>query len=575
MQHRRGPAEPAPYRGQDRRQQTLTPVPTLPPLPLVLLLPAVLVGVVVLGALDPVRAAALDDAVALVGALLLTGAGLLVLVRWRTTGLVRLAFTGVALVAVGVLPGALSSLAPLLAVPADRALPAQLLAAAGVLVGVVLWCLARRGPAVDAGARPARVCLVLVAAVAAAGALLAWLVHVVGGGRTVGASVLPGIVLAALWSGMAPTERRRTPEAAAWRVRTCVLLGAASAAGSLAVVLPAAAPAVSVLTAAAGSVALLAASAELGAGLSAQSARLLLLAADVQEHQQARRSLEAQDEERLHEVRNVLAGLQGATATLRKYEDRLDPGVRRRLEAAVSSELARLAHLVDPPAVVPVGVVDLGALLEPVVVAERELGAVVDLRVDGARVTGRAADVATVVSALLVNARRHAPGSPVLVRASTSGGETTVSVQDRGPGVPLAQREAVFERGERADAACAGSGLGLYTAKRLVDQMGGTLRVEARTGGGASFVLVLPSAGARDQRGEDLAEREQVPHAHVPRPRVEGLVGARDGDVRPGLHLDLTVARHDRDVARTVVRLDQVEPVVQERAPHGVVEHAR
>ncbi len=569
------PADTAPYRGDDRRQQVLAPVPSVPPLSPVVVLLVVLLAVTVLGVRDPVRAAALEGAVAVVASLLLTGAGLLVLVRWRTTGLLRLAPTGMALIAAGVLPGALRNLGPLVAMGADRGLLAQLLASSGGLVAVVLCCLARRGPAVDAQARPARVCLVLVAALGAVGAVVAGLVHALTDSRALGDSVVPGLVLACLWGSLGQLESRRPCAPTAWRPRSFALLAAADAASALAVLLPAASAAVAVLTAAAGTVALLAASAELGAGLSAQNARLLRLAADVQAQRQARASLEAQDEERLHEVRNVLAGLHGATATLRKYEDRLDPGVRRRLEAAVSSELARLSHLVDPPAVVPVADVDLATLLEPVVVAERELGADVDLRVEGVHATCRATDVATVVSVLLVNARRHARGSAVLVRGATTGTETTLRVEDRGPGVALAQREAVFERGARADAAVPGSGLGLYTAKRLVDEMGGTLRVEARPGGGASFVLVLPSALLGEQGAEGLAEPGQVADAHVPRPRVEGLTGGGHDDVRPGLHLDLTVAGDHAHVAPTVLRLDQYDPVVQQGPANRVVQHAR
>jgi hypothetical protein len=65
---------------------------------------------------------------------------------------------------------------------------------------------------------------------------------------------------------------------------------------------------------------------DLKVALSAQSQDLLALTVDVHELAAKERSAQADHEERLHEVRNVLAGLHGATATLRKYEDRLDPG---------------------------------------------------------------------------------------------------------------------------------------------------------------------------------------------------------------------------------------------------------
>ncbi|HUN78987.1 MAG TPA: ATP-binding protein [Solirubrobacteraceae bacterium] len=102
---------------------------------------------------------------------------------------------------------------------------------------------------------------------------------------------------------------------------------------------------------------------------------------------------------------------------------------------------------------------------------------------------------------VLENARRHSGGHPVSVRARvvrTLGGEgdrLIVRIVDRGPGIPPAQLERVFEPFYRAGTARGGhrgSGLGLAIARGFVEANGGTLHVESLPGQGATFVFELP-----------------------------------------------------------------------------------
>ena len=70
-----------------------------------------------------------------------------------------------------------------------------------------------------------------------------------------------------------------------------------------------------------------------------------------------------------------------------------------------------------------------------------------------------------------------------------------VAVEDDGPGIPLEQRQQIFERFYRGDGTRAsGSGLGLAIALELAEAMGGTLEVESRPGR-TVFSLALPAAG--------------------------------------------------------------------------------
>jgi signal transduction histidine kinase len=212
----------------------------------------------------------------------------------------------------------------------------------------------------------------------------------------------------------------------------------------------------------------------------------------------------AEENERLHEVRSVLAGLRAATGSLRKYEDSLDPGIRRRLEDAVGAELSRLNQLIDPALPELTTGLDLEAVVMSVVVAEREQGLVVTTDLADVFVRGRPADVATLVSDLLVNARTHAPGSPVRLTARVDDGVVTLEVRDWGPGLSPVEAQRVFGRSYRGAIPVAvgvpGSGLGLYTARRLARQMQGDLQVRAPAGGGCCFVATLPVARHGDDQ---------------------------------------------------------------------------
>jgi two-component system, OmpR family, sensor histidine kinase KdpD len=102
---------------------------------------------------------------------------------------------------------------------------------------------------------------------------------------------------------------------------------------------------------------------------------------------------------------------------------------------------------------------------------------------------------------VLENARRHSGGHPVSVRARAvrtlagEGDRLIVRVVDRGPGIPPAQLERVFEPFYRAGTARGGhrgSGLGLAIARGFVEANGGSLHVESLPGQGATFVFELP-----------------------------------------------------------------------------------
>jgi two-component system sensor histidine kinase KdpD len=102
-----------------------------------------------------------------------------------------------------------------------------------------------------------------------------------------------------------------------------------------------------------------------------------------------------------------------------------------------------------------------------------------------------------VLANLCANGLRHTPaGVPVVVTASTLGDRVELRVIDRGPGLPEADRDRVFQPFQRLGDTDNGSGvgLGLALSRGLAEAMGGSLEPEDTPGGGLTMVLSLPAA---------------------------------------------------------------------------------
>jgi two-component system sensor histidine kinase KdpD len=109
--------------------------------------------------------------------------------------------------------------------------------------------------------------------------------------------------------------------------------------------------------------------------------------------------------------------------------------------------------------------------------------------------------VEQILANLLENADRHGPpGTVITVEAKLSTAEgVTVSVTDRGPGVPRGERDTIFDTFVRFDTG-GRAGLGLAIAKAFVEAHGGHIWVEEASGGGARFVFTLPLASTNGSK---------------------------------------------------------------------------
>jgi signal transduction histidine kinase len=68
-----------------------------------------------------------------------------------------------------------------------------------------------------------------------------------------------------------------------------------------------------------------------------------------------------------------------------------------------------------------------------------------------------------------------------------------ISIEDDGPGLDPSMRDAVLQRGVRADESAAGSGLGLAIVRDLVEVYGGSIALDASPLGGLRARLTLPA----------------------------------------------------------------------------------
>jgi len=92
---------------------------------------------------------------------------------------------------------------------------------------------------------------------------------------------------------------------------------------------------------------------------------------------------------------------------------------------------------------------------------------------------------------VLTNAEQFSPrGAAVSVRIRREGRQAVLEVLDRGPGIPAAEQDRIFEM--FVSRRPGGTGLGLFLARTAVERCGGAIRAENRPEGGACFRITLP-----------------------------------------------------------------------------------
>ena len=121
-----------------------------------------------------------------------------------------------------------------------------------------------------------------------------------------------------------------------------------------------------------------------------------------------------------------------------------------------------------------------------------ERGIVVDVRVPGGMdVRTQREDLDEMLGNLLDNACKWAR-TQIVIDAAVAGSQVVIAVEDDGSGIAPALRDAVLQRGVRADEAAPGSGLGLAIVRDLAELYSGSITLDASPRGGVRANLSLP-----------------------------------------------------------------------------------
>jgi two-component system sensor histidine kinase SenX3 len=217
-----------------------------------------------------------------------------------------------------------------------------------------------------------------------------------------------------------------------------------------------------------------------------------------------------------HELKTPVGAMSLLAEALADAAD--DPAAVRRFAGRMQHESQRLVRLVqdvielsrlqghDPleaPALVSLDDVVAEAADRSRLTAEARQVALTCGGVRGVKVMGDARQLVTALGNLVENAVRYGPeGSRVAVSVAEADGPdghlAEISVTDEGPGIAATERDRIFERFYRVDAArsrdTGGTGLGLSIVKHVAAGHGGEVTVWSSEGTGSTFTLRLPAA---------------------------------------------------------------------------------
>lgn len=214
-------------------------------------------------------------------------------------------------------------------------------------------------------------------------------------------------------------------------------------------------------------------------------------------------------------IRNVSHELRTPITIIRGHLELLgdDPDERRETVELVTDELDRMNRLVhdlltlaraERPDFLSPEPFEVDTFMEELAAKARALGErewKLDLSADSAVIVADRQRLSQAMLNLAGNAiHQTAPGDPVVIGAE-AGADASVGarirfwVADSGPGIPPAEREAVFERFHRgSDRKYSGTGLGLAIVRAIAEAHGGNVRAGESVAGGAELSIVIPAS---------------------------------------------------------------------------------
>lgn len=209
-----------------------------------------------------------------------------------------------------------------------------------------------------------------------------------------------------------------------------------------------------------------------------------------------------------HELRSPLTGIKGFASTLLTKWDRFSDEQRQFMLETVDADADRLTRLITE--LLDAARIDAGRLTlrrGPVhlddlvrhVLTNVSAGSghpfELTIRDDVPLIWGDSDRIIQVVTNLIENALRHGHGLKQVIVEETVRPDNqhgvSLQIHDNGPGIPVEERERVFSRFWRSGPG-AGSGLGMYIVKGILDQHGGNIHIVDSDGGGANVMVWLP-----------------------------------------------------------------------------------
>jgi len=208
-----------------------------------------------------------------------------------------------------------------------------------------------------------------------------------------------------------------------------------------------------------------------------------------------------------HELRSPLTSVKGYTGLLLSRWERLADEQKREMLEQVNHDADRVKRLIDELLDISrleTGrlhlrrqMVRLAGLIDTVVgkvsMEYPSLEARVTVDVDVPEVYADPDKLTQVLTNLVENACKYASPVGLEISVGARPGEVTVSVSDRGEGIPQADLPKVFDKFFRRDLGRpTGSGLGLWISRGLVEAHGGRLSASSQPGRGTTFSFTLP-----------------------------------------------------------------------------------
>jgi signal transduction histidine kinase len=214
-----------------------------------------------------------------------------------------------------------------------------------------------------------------------------------------------------------------------------------------------------------------------------------------------------------HELRTPITSIFGGSKVLLRDGPELDDGIRRGILQDLADESERLNRMVENLLVlarvergVPLSGQEpilLQRVLPRIVAEEARQWPSLDLRLvvpdDVPTVAGDESFVDQVLRNLVSNAGKYGPTTGVVtieVRIPDGAGEAQVAVLDEGEGIDEAEADRLFDLFFRSSIVAnktAGSGIGLFVSRHLVEGMGGRMWAKSRPEGGSEFGFSLPA----------------------------------------------------------------------------------